>query len=138
MAEVLGVVSSIIAILELTSEAVVYINGVKDATKETIKIRDEISSTGFVLAMLKDHAKRNDADSSWLPTLASLAVEDGPLSHFKSCLQKLTSRLKLADGVKGTVRRLTWPFRKDEVLEILGTIERQKALFNLALQNDHM
>jgi hypothetical protein len=33
---------------------------------------------------------------------------------------------------------LTWPFQKEEVGDILGLIERQKMMFSLALQNEHL
>jgi hypothetical protein len=89
MTEALGVVSSIIAILQLTSEAVEYTNGAKDATSEATKIRDEIDSTGFLLTILKGHADQNTEDRTWFPILSSLAVENGPLDQFKVCWKSL-------------------------------------------------
>lgn len=32
---------------------------------------------------------------------------------------------------------LKWPFDKDEVTAVLATIERQKSILSLAVQNDH-
>jgi hypothetical protein len=41
-------------------------------------------------------------------------------------------------GLKKLSKALCWPFEKGEIKDILGTIERQKSLFSLALQNDNM
>jgi hypothetical protein len=62
----------------------------------------------------------------------------GPLEQFKGALEQLASRLEPSKGVKKVGRALTWPFQTEEIKEILSTIERQKSLFDLALQNDHM
>jgi hypothetical protein len=41
-------------------------------------------------------------------------------------------------GLKRVENALIWPFQKEEIKGIFNTIERQKALFSLVLQNDHM
>jgi len=47
--------------------------------------------------------------------------------------------LKLAEGLQKNIIRVSiWPFKKEEVKEILATIERQKTVFLVAIQNDHM
>lgn len=54
MAEVLGLISSIGAILQITATVVQYIGDVKDSSKDRLKIRDEIASTSFLVSMLND------------------------------------------------------------------------------------
>jgi hypothetical protein len=49
-------------------------------------------------------------------------------------VQKLSPRGR----VQQVAQALKWPFDKAEVNEVLGTTERLKSLFSLALQNDHM
>ena len=138
----LSISASIIQILQFTSTVVQYLNDVKDASKECLKIRDEISSTSFLLYMLKDraeHAQEGDDSSS---TVRSLNVPNGPLDQFKNALERLAARLAArlapAHGLKGIGKAVSWPLKKTEVKDILGKIERQKVLFSLALQNDHV
>jgi hypothetical protein len=138
MADPLSISASITALLQLTSNVVQYINSVKDASKERFRIRDEISSASFLLYMLKDCVQQAHSGEPWLSTVQSLDMPKGPLEQFKGALEQLASRLEPSKGVKRVGRALTWPFQTEEIKEILSTIERQKSLFDLALQNDHM
>ena len=70
--------------------------------------------------------------------MKSLNVPTGPLEQFKIALEHLASKLAPVDGLRKVGKALAWPFQKTEIQDILNMIERQKSLFNLALQNDHM
>jgi hypothetical protein len=138
MAEVLGVVGSIIGILQLTGTVVNYLSDVQDASKDCSKILIEISSVNGFLFSLKDLVVRAELGETWLDTARSLGVPNGPLAQFKLALERLATHLKPVVGLKKAGKALVWPFKKGEVMDILSTIERQKTLFILALQNDHM
>jgi hypothetical protein len=139
MADPLNISASIIAILQLTSTVIQCINDVKDASEERLRIRDEISSTSFLLYMLKDRIQQAHLGELWLSTVQSLDVPKGPLEQFKRALEQLASRLAPpSKGLKRIRNALMWPFQREEIKEILSTIERQKSLFDLTLQNDHM
>jgi hypothetical protein len=130
MAEALGIAGSIAGILQLTATVVKYLNDVKDASKNCNRILIEVSSARGLLYSLNDLMGRMD------PAMArSLS---GPLSQFKWALERLVTRLEPAHGLKKAGRVIVWPFQKGEVIEVLHTIERQKTLFILALQNDHV
>jgi hypothetical protein len=98
----------------------------------------EISSTSGVLFLLKDLAERAQWEDGWSVTIKSLNLPGGPLDKFKMTLNKLASKLKPVEGAKKLGKALIWSFQKGEINEILDALERQKTLFNLALQNDHM
>jgi hypothetical protein len=138
MADPLSISASIVAILQLTSTIVQYLNDVKDASKECLRIRDEISSTSFLLYMLKDRAEHAQAGDDSSSMVRSLNVPNGPLKQFKETLERLTACLAPVHGPKGIGKAVSWPLKKTEVKDILGKIERQKLLFSLALQNDHV
>jgi hypothetical protein len=138
MADPLSISASIIAILQLTGTVVQYLNDAKGASEDRQRILAEISSISGVLFLLKDLAERAQWEEGWSMTIKSLNLPGGPLEKFKMMLQKLTSKLKPAEGVKKVGKALIWPFQKGEINEILSTMERQKTFFNLALQNDHM
>ncbi|KAL6715324.1 hypothetical protein ACLMJK_007590 [Lecanora helva] len=68
--------------------------------------------------------------------MASLAALNGPLSQLKTTLERLIAKVKPVQGLKKAGRALIWPLKKSEVQEILGSLERQKSLLILALQNE--
>lgn len=62
MADPLGISISIIAVLQLTSTVVQYMNDVKDATQERLRLRDEISSASWTLYMLRERLDQAGLD----------------------------------------------------------------------------
>ena len=138
MAEVLGVVSSIIAILELSGVVIDYVHKAKSASDDSERLLLEISSINGFLASLKELISRAESQDLWLDTVKSLATSQGPIAQYDSALKRLEAKLKPVAGWKKAGKALRWPFEKTEVAEILGSIERHKALFGLALGNDHI
>jgi hypothetical protein len=138
MADPLSISASIIAVLQLTSTVVGYLNDVKDASEERLRIRDEITSASFLLYMLRDRAEQASLGEAWLSTVRSLSVPKGPLEQFKRALEQLAARLAPVNKLRKFGKALKWPFQREEIKDILSTIERQKSLFDLALQNDHV
>jgi hypothetical protein len=136
MADPLGVTASIIAILQLSGTVIGYLKDVKDASKDCYNILVEIGSTSSLLYVLNDLITKGDTQGSYLAVVRSLAVPHGPLDQFRSALERLSDKIRPANGFAKAARVLTWPLKKDEVKELLSTIERLKSLFSLALQND--
>jgi hypothetical protein len=138
MADPLSISASITAVLQLTRTVAQYLNDAKGASQDHQRILAEISSTSGVLFILKDLAERAQWEDGWSVTIKSLNLPRGPLDKFKMILEELAWKLKPVQGAKKVGRALIWPFQKGEINEILSSLERQKTLFNLALQNDHM
>lgn len=135
----LSISASITALLGLTSTVIQYLNGVKGASEDRRRILSELASINGILFILQDQADQAKHDDQWSSTLQSLSVPEGPLDQFRRALERLSSKLAPpATGLKKLGKAIIWPFQKEEVKEILSSIERQKALFNLARQNDHM
>jgi hypothetical protein len=135
MVDPLSVSASIASLLQLSATVVKYISGVKDAPGDLKRLMLEISSTKGILSDLQDLVQ---SGGSSLSTVQSLSAPLGPLEQFRSSLKRLDEMLASFAGFNKATMVLTWPFRKDGVKDILCMIERQKALFGLALQNDHM
>jgi len=53
-------------------------------------------------------------------------------------MERLIKRLEPASGMKKATKAIFRPLRKENVKDVLDTIERQKTLFILALQSDHI
>jgi hypothetical protein len=138
MADPLSISASIIAVIQLSGTVIEYLNGVKAASEDRQRLLNEVTSISGFLYFLKDRAEQSQQGNSWSSTLKSLNGPKGPLEQFKIALERLTSKLAPVVGLRKAGKAITWPFQKEEIKELLATIERQKSLFSLALQNDHM
>lgn len=138
MADPLSISASIVTILQLTASVAQYLNDIKDASKERQSLLVEISSVSSLLYTLKGLAERAQWGDTWLTTMKSLMAPKGPMEQFKAALENIASRLMPIGGLKRVGNAITWPLQKNEIKDILCVIERQKTLFALALQNDHL
>jgi hypothetical protein len=138
MSDPLSISASIVAILQLTATVVQYLHDMKDVFKDCQSLLVEISSVSSLLYTLKDLAKRAHWGDTWLATMKSLMVPKGPMELLNTALEDLASRLVPVDGLRKVGKAMAWPFQKKEIVSILGVIERQKTLFALALQTDHL
>lgn len=134
MAEVLGAVASVVALLECAVKISGYLMAIKESHKNRDSIRQELSSITGVLFILKTQLISSQDDPDTLQTSKMLNTPDGLLEQLKSLMAVLEKKLEPKSGVKA----LTWPFRKDEFKDILNALGRQQSLLNLALQGDHM
>lgn len=137
MAEPVGITASIVTLMQLSTAVIEYLVCAKDASKERTRLLLELSSTIGILHMIKNLTARAEAGEAYLDTVKWLEVPDGPLDQFKSALERLAKRLKSAVGLRAVKRALVWPFTKEEVVDIVHSIERLKTIFALALENDH-
>ncbi|KAI9845534.1 MAG: hypothetical protein M1838_001702 [Thelocarpon superellum] len=138
MADPLSISGGIVAVLQLAGTVMQYLNDVARASEERDQILLEISHINHILPVLKDLAERPQWGESWSTTIGYLNLPKGPLEQFNSALQRLASKLEPVRGLKRVERSLAWPFQKGEIRDILQALERQKTLFHLALQNDHI
>lgn len=127
--------ASITALLQLTGTVVRYLNDVKGASDDMRKLLVEISSIRGLLFGLEDLAT---LDETWVNTIKALDSPNGPLLQFRHTLESLAMRLKPMAGLARIGKSLAWPFQKGEIKAMLHLLERQKTLFALALQMDHM
>jgi hypothetical protein len=130
--------SVIITILQLTGCVVKYLSDLRDASTACNRILVEISSIAGFLSTLKRLVDEAESGEVWLATVASLNEPNGPLAQFESALTRVRTRLEPVVGLRRAGRAIVWPFSKGEVTDILNTIERQKTIFILAMEDDHM
>ena len=139
--EAIGVVASIIAVIQL-SQAVVtlcyaYQAGVKNAPKDMVRIIDEVKSLQSVLEQLVELIENAD-DATRSSILNLLCTPDGPINKCMSELEGLREIVAPGSGLKETKRKITWPFKEKEIRRALDTIERQKATVSIVLTTDQM
>ncbi|RPB14018.1 hypothetical protein P167DRAFT_572939 [Morchella conica CCBAS932] len=121
MAEIVGLVSGIVALIQLagklTSISYSYACGVKRASKDLGDLIDELGSLSKVLLSLRSHLERVKTTSS-VSALQGLNDSDGPL--------------------KGMVDSIKWPLKEKDTLQLISRIERHKSLIVFALAADQM
>ncbi|PBK87745.1 hypothetical protein ARMGADRAFT_938576 [Armillaria gallica] len=136
MAEALGIVSSIITLIETSHTIVEYLKDVKEAPKERNKLSKELSTLEIHLGAMNQLTQIEDADDPWLATVQRLS---GPFAQLDVLLKGLKKKLKPAsDGIGKTKQRLLWKFSKESVEDALKKIERIKSLVIVAFQHDHV
>ncbi|KAK4986180.1 hypothetical protein LTR50_005472 [Elasticomyces elasticus] len=138
MGDPLSATASIVSILQLATAVTGYLKDVKGGSGDRQRLRDEIRSTVCLLEMLKDRIEDAEAGETRFTAIESLNTPCGPLDQFKQTLDTLVSKLAPASRIKQKTQMLQWPFDKKDISSLMATIERQKSLFNLALQNDHI
>lgn len=138
MAEVVGLVASIIAVIQLTGKVTslgyVYFQALKRAPKDLGELVNELGSLTKVLTTLQDIADKNPQ----LAALQTLNSRNGPLEGISAELKKLVSKLEPRKGFKGTMDNLKWPLKEADTMQHISRIERCKSLFDLALTTDQM
>lgn len=137
MVDGLSVLGGLAAIAQLSGVVVNYIKTAKRGTEERQRIVSEINSTTAICKNLSDCSEISGPEP-WMITLKILDTPDGPVAQFLQCLEYLRSKLAPKTSRLATfVQVLSWPLDKEEVLDVLAKIERQKSLFNIALTNNH-
>jgi hypothetical protein len=136
MADPLSTTASIIAIIQLSSTVVEYINGARGATKERKGLRDGVRACEFVLQQLKDDADDTEEGKAWSETVRALEGTDAPLGRLWVALNVIKAKLEPKIGLEKVLTSLKWPFSEKEVEKIISAIEREKILLQLALTND--
>ena len=123
MAEVLGVVASIVTIVQLSSEVVKYLKDVSKASEDIQGFIDEVQGTASILTALKSLLEQPALQSVWATSAQLITVPNGPLDQFHRVLGKLNQEPKHGTGkFKRVTNAVVWPFKKKDVLEILESI----------------
>ncbi|KAH7156175.1 ankyrin repeat-containing domain protein, partial [Dactylonectria macrodidyma] len=128
--------ASVIAVVQLSSKVVKYINSAKGATQERKSLREELRACERILQQLIDEADDSEEGQAWSNTIEALEAPGAPLGRLWVTLSEVKERLQPQEGIRKTLARLKWPFNEKEIKEIYGTIEREKSLLQLALTNN--
>ena len=132
----IGLVSSIVQLIECTAKTIGYINHVKDAPKERARLAREATTLLSLLTDLRyriDDAEKNDP---WFSGLLLLGGVNGPLELFRGDMEVLAKKLTPETKLAKIGQRIVWPLDNKKMNDILTKIERLKTTINYALQKD--
>ena len=132
--EPIGAAASIASLLQLAGAVIKYLSILKDASKDIKALVLELCTVRGLLSTIKDLVTEDSILHE------SLSGHNGLFSQIESSLQSLASKIEPTPTTTGSsfVQKLRWPLRKEEVKDVLSSIERQKTLLSLALQNDQV
>ncbi|KAG6986548.1 hypothetical protein G7Y79_00078g100020 [Physcia stellaris] len=130
--------ASLAALIQLSTKVAQYLKEVKSGSEDRIRLRDELRGTNCLLEMLQDRMDDAEFLKKDLASIGSLDIPGGPLEQLTKALEQLERKLAPSRRLKQISKAVLWPFSKEEVNEIISTIERQKTAFNLAISNDNI
>lgn len=109
----LSATASIIAILQLSSKVLGYLNDIKNASKDRAKCTVEILNLYTFLFSLRCRLEEGSSNERWYTKVRALRVEDGPLDQFKQALEQLQAKLTGGGALKKAADALVWKFSKE-------------------------
>ena len=151
MAETVGLVASIVTILEVTNSvlSVCYDYGAaaRGNSWELPRMKTEIEALRSILQTLEPLARQAEfadpAKGTRLPTLASFCHPNGVLQNCSDEMTRLDAKLKppgwsdkFGPKRKALVQALTWPFKEAETRKILERIAGFRETLALAITKD--
>jgi hypothetical protein len=104
-----------------------YLEDVKDAPERSRELRGELLTVTDLIQSLEEILNRSPPKSSFTPPPSLTSA----IPEFKDMLETMQTRVTEAK-TKG-VKRLKWPFTKEQNERYLTRIGRYKDTFNLAL-----
>ncbi|KAJ7453131.1 hypothetical protein FB451DRAFT_1565686 [Mycena latifolia] len=132
MAEIVGLVASVLQLVDALTQARGYIHDFHKAPKDQQRLLLEIRNLEPLFRELDKRIKNNQAAG----IISGVQAFSEPLMQLKGIVERLTKKLNL-DGLAKVSNRLTWPlWGKEDVEAGLSTIERFKSLLNAWLGMD--
>lgn len=118
MAEPLSIAASVIAVLQLSSKVIGYINGTKGGKTTRRRLREGVQSCESTVKRLKDDAEDLEDGDTWKKTLKALEEPDAPLHQLRITLGLIATKLEPKKGFAAVVSTLIWPFSEKEVVDM--------------------
>ncbi|KAJ7453162.1 hypothetical protein FB451DRAFT_1100503 [Mycena latifolia] len=132
MADIIGLVASVLQLVDTVAKARGYIRGFHNAPREQQRLLLEIQN----LQPLVRELDRRILDNQAAGLTSGLQEFQQPLMQLKRTIERLTKKLNW-DGFSSLSDRLTWPlWGKEDIEEGLTTLEQFKSLLNAWLGID--
>jgi hypothetical protein len=104
----LSVAASIIAIVQIASQATTYLSNVKGAPKECENCMIELLNSNILLLQLKARLNESTSQGPWYAKVQALNVKDGPLDQYKRSLEDLLQKVEALSKMRKFMNALLW------------------------------
>lgn len=134
MADPVGLVASVIAILEVTAAISSYASAVYNAPATLRTLLTEITTLQNVLSSLRDFAEAHP--STLLKSGIDTPLRDAAIDL--NCLKEKLYHKGATTRTGKVVERMKWPLRERETDIVMGKIEKLRCICLLAMAMDQM
>jgi hypothetical protein len=131
-----GLVASVVQLIDSTTTALRCLNDIKNAPKERARLAMEITSLLSLLTSLRYRIEECKPNGSWFAAVCFLGVKNGPLDQLASTINDLQIKFGAGGGLLKIKHALLWPFTKKDVEYLFSRVDRIKLLISLAFQQD--
>jgi hypothetical protein len=133
-----GLLATIIQVIDATATAVQYLNDVRKAPNDRARLAQEATNLLYLLTTMRYEVEKANTADPWFNNIHSLGAVNGPLDQFKEVMEDLARKLYPESRLKKFAKDFIWSIDKKECSEILTKIERFKTLILLARQEDSL
>lgn len=133
--------ANLIAIVDLAFKVIKYMNDVREGGKERSELHQEVLTVYDLLWNLKYDFESHDLDeeTSWSKPIKPLFKPGGIVDQVKLVLEQVASKLVFpSHSLKGTFKKVKWPFDKPEVQRILGRLRSLTDGISIALNRANL
>ena len=135
MTEIVGFVSALVTLVDVTAKVVQYVNTAKNAPKETVELATEAANNLHLLLRLKQRVEGSRTSQSWKITVDETVGNQ--IVQVERALADLAKELKLdAKGLKKLGNQMLWPIHKGKLKDIAERVQRLNFLVGLALDDN--
>ncbi|KAI0143433.1 ankyrin [Xylariaceae sp. FL1272] len=132
----MDVTANVIAIVDLAFKVIKYMNDVNEGGKERSSLHQHAVTVYELMLSLKYDFESHSLseESTWSRPIKPLFKPGGTIDQLKRVLEEITSKIVIASrSVRGTAKKLKWPFDKDEVQNILTRLRLSTDSISVAL-----
>lgn len=122
-------------VIDTTKRVIVYLNDARACGKDMQSMMVEVACAKGLLETLAELAT---LDEFWVRTIQTLAADEGPLHQASEILRELQSKLKARQGIRMVAKAALWPWKKEDAVLMLKTMQRLNSAFSLALACDQV
>ncbi|EXJ88377.1 hypothetical protein A1O1_05307 [Capronia coronata CBS 617.96] len=127
-----GVAGLITLALQVSGTVVVYVNSIKERSKNIQELHNELLLLGEVLSGLRDFLESERAKQT---TFGTNSVLQKAIVDCRTRIERIGDRLETSHGgkVARTLEKLKWPFEHKEVAQMVENLRRYTQTFQFAL-----
>ncbi|KAI8711648.1 Helo-like-N domain-containing protein [Fusarium sp. LHS14.1] len=141
MAEALGIVGSVIGIIQITATVALRLNslvqGIRDAPDDILHLQDDVANLAAVLDTtheLSEQYQHVEAPSLTRALKGQLGSCEKSMQDIRTFLNPLVQK---ASGGKKFIKMIEWNLKKSELRDLRGRLSEGKAGLNLTITSLH-
>ena len=127
-----GVAGLITLTLQVSDEVYKYVKAISERAKNAKELHSELLLLGEVLSQLRDFLSSEQAKGT---AFDEHSVLQKSISECKARIERIGDKIKPKEGNKlvRALDQLTWPFKQEQVLQMMENLRRFRSTFEFAI-----